>query len=81
MGLANNEPRRKGNNRGKATISGPSCQDYGEQIPNGLGQQTMLNPTVGQDVTINLRNRLLNPFLPHVAIMWPFGVGHTYLPQ
>ncbi len=37
----------------------PSSQDYGEQIPGGLGQQTIiLDPTVGPDVTINLGNRL-----------------------
>jgi hypothetical protein len=34
----------------------PLSQDYGEQIPDSLGQQTMLDPTVGPDVTINLRN-------------------------
>ncbi len=39
MGLASNEPQRKGDNRGTATLSGPSSQDYGEQIPNGLGSK------------------------------------------
>ncbi len=29
-----------------------------KQIPDGLGQQTMLDPTVGPDVTINLRNQV-----------------------
>jgi hypothetical protein len=54
--LSNDEPRRKGNNRGKANTIRLSSQDYGEQIPDGLGWQTMLDPTVGPDVTINLGN-------------------------
>jgi hypothetical protein len=58
MGLANNEPRRKGDNRGKATLSAPLFQDYGEQIPNGLGWQTMPECTVGPDVSIDVRNQV-----------------------
>jgi hypothetical protein len=31
----------KGKQCGKATLAGPVFQDYREQIPNGMGQQTM----------------------------------------
>ncbi len=58
MGLANKEPQKKGCNHGKATLSGPSSQDYGEQIPNGLGWQTMPKRTVDPDVSINVRNQV-----------------------
>jgi hypothetical protein len=58
MGLANNEPLKKGDNRSKATLSGPSSQDYGEQIPNGLGWQTMPERTVGPDISIDVRNQV-----------------------
>jgi hypothetical protein len=40
------EPRRKGNNRSKATLSGPGTQDYGERIHTGLSLQTVLDPTI-----------------------------------
>ena len=44
----------KGKQCGKATLSGPASQDYGEQIPNGMGQQTIYDSTVGLKLTIDV---------------------------
>jgi hypothetical protein len=41
---------------GKATISGPMSQDYGEQIPNGMSLQTINNSTVDTELTIDVGN-------------------------
>jgi hypothetical protein len=48
----------KGKQCGKATLSGPTSQDYGEQIPNGIrmSQQTINNSTIDTDLTIDVRN-------------------------
>jgi hypothetical protein len=46
----------KGKQCGKATLSSPASQDYGKQIPNGMGQQTIHDSTVGPKLTINVRN-------------------------
>ncbi len=46
----------KGKQCGKDTLSGPASQDYGEQIHNGMGQQTIHDSTVGSKLTINVRN-------------------------
>ena len=55
----NDEPLGKGNNRGKAPIKAPLHKTmHGEQIPDGLIQQTMPDTTVGPDVTINLGNQV-----------------------
>ena len=48
----------KGKQCGKATLSGPTSQDYGEQIFNGMGQQTIHYYTVDTELTINVGNHL-----------------------
>jgi hypothetical protein len=40
-----------------ATV-GRGSQDYKEQIPGGLSQQTMTGPTKGLNATTGLRNRV-----------------------
>ncbi len=47
---------REGKQFGKATLSGPVSQDYKEQIPAGLGRQTIHNSTVDTELTIDVRN-------------------------
>ncbi len=46
----------KGKDCGKATLSGPASQEYGEQIPNGMSQQTINDSTVDTELTINVGN-------------------------
>jgi hypothetical protein len=46
----------KGNQCGKATLSGPTSQDYGEQIPDGMSWQTLKISTVDTELTIDVRN-------------------------
>jgi hypothetical protein len=46
----------KGKQCGKATLSGPTFQDYGEQIPNGVSWLMIHNSTVETELTINVRN-------------------------
>jgi hypothetical protein len=46
----------KGKQFGKATLSGPASQDYGEQISNGMSQQTIHDSTVDTELTIDVRN-------------------------
>jgi hypothetical protein len=46
----------RGKECGKATLSGPAFQDYGEQIPNSMSQQTINNSTVDTELTINVGN-------------------------
>ena len=41
---------------GKATLSGPAPQDYGEQIPDGMSQLTIHNSTVDTELAIDFRN-------------------------
>jgi hypothetical protein len=50
----------KGKQCGKATLSGPASQDYGEQIPNGMRQQTINNSTVDTELRINVGNLVAN---------------------
>jgi hypothetical protein len=38
--------QRKGNVHGEPATAGPACQDYEEQIPSTLIQQTMRDPIV-----------------------------------
>ncbi len=52
---SNDEPRRKGNNRGKATLSGP-CPKTVDRWSGSANN--ILDPTVGHYVTINLGNRV-----------------------
>jgi hypothetical protein len=46
----------KGKECGEATLSGPLSQDYGEQIPNGMSQQTINDSTVDTELTIDVGN-------------------------
>ncbi len=46
----------KGKQCGKATLSGPTSQDYEEQIPDGMMGQTIHNSTEDTELTINVRN-------------------------
>ena len=43
---------------GKATLSGPASQDYGEQNPDGMSRQTIHNSTEDTELTIDVRNLL-----------------------
>ncbi len=59
MGCGNNVHRGKGNNVIKPHYyTGPMSQDNGEQIPNDMSRQTMNDSTVGQELTINVGNRV-----------------------
>jgi hypothetical protein len=46
----------KGKQCGKATLSGPASQEYGEQIPNGMSLQTIHDSTVDTELTIDVGN-------------------------
>jgi hypothetical protein len=48
----------KGKQCDKATLSSPASQDYGEQIPNGMGQQTIHDSTYGPKLTIDVGNHV-----------------------
>ncbi len=52
--MGNKFAQGKGKQCGKATLSGPASQDYGEQIPNGMSWQTINNSTVNTELTINV---------------------------
>jgi hypothetical protein len=56
MGCRKQCAQGKGKQCGKATISGPTSQDYGEQIPNSMSWLTIHNSTVDTELTINVRN-------------------------
>ena len=55
VGRMNNVPRGKGTNHEKATLTDLTLEAL-VNSPGGLSQQTMPDPTVDPDVTINLRN-------------------------
>jgi hypothetical protein len=46
----------KGKQCGKATLSGPASQGYGEQIPNGMSRQTITDSTGDTELTIDVGN-------------------------
>ncbi len=46
----------KGKDCGKATLSGPASQDYGEQTPNCMSQQTINDSTVDTELTNDVQN-------------------------
>jgi hypothetical protein len=56
MGRGKQCAQGKGKRCGKATLSGHMSQDYGEQIPNGMSQQTIHNSPVDTKLTINVGN-------------------------
>jgi hypothetical protein len=56
MGRGKQFTQGKGKQCGKATLSGPGFQVYGEQIPNGMSWQTINNSTVDTQLTIDVRN-------------------------
>jgi hypothetical protein len=56
MGRGKQCTQGKGKQCGKATISGPVSQEYGEQIPNGMSRQTINNSTVDTELTIDVGN-------------------------
>jgi hypothetical protein len=56
MGRGKQCAQGKGKQCGKATLSGPASQDYGEQIPNGMSWQTIHNSTVDTELTIDVGN-------------------------
>jgi hypothetical protein len=39
-------------------LSSPASQDYGDQIPNGMSQQTIDDSTVDTELTINVGNHV-----------------------
>ncbi len=57
IGCVNDEPLGKGNNHGKAPIKDPHNKTMENRSPAcGLNQQTMLDPNVGPNVSIDVRN-------------------------
>jgi hypothetical protein len=56
MGHGKQCAQGKGKQCGKATLSGPMSQAYGEQIPNGMSRLTINNSTVDTELTIDVRN-------------------------
>jgi hypothetical protein len=56
MGRGKQCTQGKGKQCSKATLSGSASQDYGEQIPDGMSQQTIHNSTGDTELTIDVRN-------------------------
>ena len=56
MGRTKTEPLRKGNNQGKAPIRALLCKTMENRFPTIWVGKTILDPTVGPDVTTDLRN-------------------------
>jgi hypothetical protein len=56
MGCRKQCAQGKGKQCGKATLSGPTSQDYVEQIPDRMSWLTIHNSTVETELIINVRN-------------------------
>jgi hypothetical protein len=56
MGHGKQFAQGKGKQCGKATLSGPTSQDYVEQIPDGMSWLTIHNSTVDTKLTIDVGN-------------------------
>ena len=56
MGRGKQCAQGKGKQCGKATLSSPTSQDYGEQIPDGMSWLTINNSTADTELPTNVRN-------------------------
>ncbi len=56
MGCGKQCPQGKGTQCGTATLSGPVCQDFMKQIPDGMSRLTIHNSTGDTELTINVGN-------------------------
>jgi hypothetical protein len=56
MGRGKQCAQGKGKQCGKATLSGPTSQDYVEQILDSMSWLTIHNSTADTELTINVRN-------------------------